>query len=70
MRACSVLFVICCLVTIIIASGYTGVDVSVDTYISNFNCLQNEGFSFVIIRCFRSNGEPDSVSKFSHIHLF
>jgi hypothetical protein len=39
--------------------GVYGVDVSEPTSAAQFACLRENGFSFAIVRCFRSVGSPD-----------
>ena len=41
-------------------SGATkGVDVSTLVYSNDFKCLKDDGYDFVIVRGYRSTGEPD-----------
>ena len=37
-----------------------GIDVSTSVSSSNFTCLKNAGYDFLIVRAYRSNGSPDS----------
>ena len=36
-----------------------GIDLSQPTNTKTFSCLKHEGYDFVIVRAFRSNGKPD-----------
>lgn len=44
------------------ASATNGVDVSVDTYSSAWQCLLGEGYSYAIVRAYQSIGQPDPAA--------
>lgn len=37
-----------------------GIDISTEYGVDDFNCLNQAGYSFVIVRCYRSSGEVDT----------
>jgi len=42
------------------AFGYHGVDVSQRFYSSSFSCLVKSGYTFTVVRVYKSSGQPDS----------
>jgi len=42
-----------------VAFASLGVDVSIPTSVSDFQCMKGKGITYAIVRCFRSNGQPD-----------
>lgn len=45
---------------IVVAFAYHGVDVSQRFYSSSFSCLVKSGYSFTVVRVYKSSGQPDS----------
>ncbi len=45
------------------ASGTLGIDVSVSTSVNAFECLKQDGYQFVIVRAYRSSGQPDGAAS-------
>mmetsp|Transcript_18241 Transcript_18241/g.25540 ORF Transcript_18241/g.25540 Transcript_18241/m.25540 type:complete len:216 (+) Transcript_18241:88-735(+) len=41
------------------AGGTYGIDVSSAIYVNNFQCIKGDGYVFVVIRCWQSNGQAD-----------
>ena len=55
----AVLFLSLCSVLLSPVEGTLGVDLSTSTSKSAFSCLKGESYEFVIVRGYRSYGEPD-----------
>ena len=57
-----VLTLCCCGLWLREADSTLGVDISTSTSKTAFSCLKNEGYEFVIVRAYHSNGEPDRAA--------
>ena len=59
-----VLFLSCCCCLLFRGSeGTLGVDLATSTSESAFSCLKEQGYEFIIVRAFRSYGEPDRAAS-------